>query len=84
MSDALSNVERYGIALFLEAQAMPRGPKRAAIIGRAADFLRRAGDRRNYCTVGRDGYGVPFEVVNLYALADLIAADQGCFGPTLL
>lgn len=84
MTDAVNNIVRHGIALFLEAQALERGPARAAKVGRAADFLRRAGDRRRYSPSGRDGYGIPLEAVNFYALADLVAADQGCFGPSLL
>lgn len=81
MSDPIENVVRHGIDLFLEAQALPRGPARTAKIGLAADFLRRAGDRRRDSRVGLDGYGVPLEAVNFYALADLVAADEGCFGP---
>jgi hypothetical protein len=81
MSEAIENVVRHGIALFLEAQSLPRGAVRDAKIARAAAFLRRAGDRRKDPRQGRDGYGVPFEAVNFYALADLVAADQGCFGP---
>lgn len=83
MTDALDKAVRHGISLFLEAQALPRGAARDAKIARAAAFLRRAGDRRKDPRQGRDGYGVPFEAVNFYALADLVAADQGCFGPFL-
>ncbi|WP_100962612.1 hypothetical protein [Bosea sp. FBZP-16] len=84
MSDAIDKVVRYGIDLFVQAQSLPRGPVREAKIARAASFLRRAGDRRKDPRQGRDGYGVPFEAVNFYALADLVAADEGCFGPVLL
>lgn len=83
MTDPVDNVVKYGIGLFLEAQGLPRGAARDAKIARAAAFLRRAGDRRKDPRQGRDGYGVPFEAVNFYALADLVAADQGCFGPFL-
>ncbi|MFC5421972.1 hypothetical protein ACFPOB_20630 [Bosea eneae] len=83
MSDAIENVVRHGVSLFLQAQSLPRGPAREAKIARAANFLRRAGDRRKDPRQGRDGYGVPLEAVNFYALADLIAADQGYFGPFL-
>lgn len=81
MSNPIDDVVRYAIDLFLEAQRLPRGPARTRKIDRAATFLRRAGDRRNDRRQGRDGYGVPFDAVNFYALADLVAADQGCFGP---
>jgi hypothetical protein len=66
-------VVAHGLTLFAQAQAMPKGPERAVKIGRAADFLRRAGDRR------RPGVGIPPDAVNFYVLADLVAADEGMF-----
>lgn len=73
MSWEHDKVVQHGLDLFAEAQQMKRGPERAVKIGRAADFLRRAGDRR------RPGAGIPPDAVNFYVLADLVAADEGMY-----
>jgi hypothetical protein len=73
MSDCIDAVVSHGLALFEEARKLPAGPARVVKIGRAADFLRRAGDRR------RTGVGIPADAVNFYVLADLIAADEGYY-----
>jgi hypothetical protein len=66
-------VVAHGLTLFAQAQLLKPGPERAVKIGRAADFLRRAGDRR------RPGVGIPPDAVNFYVLADLVAADEGMY-----
>lgn len=73
MSSEHDKVVSHGLELFAQAQQIEHGPERAQKIGRAADFLRRAGDRR------RPGVGIPDDAINFYVLADLVAADEGMF-----